>query len=123
TRNCVYPDFVLLCVAARRLGRSVMNVTERQDAFLSDYQAHDLRVAARLALDARGNFVGFTSDNVSNVGAYTISFAPLNKGVQLATTKYRIPASHVHGRAVMTYTAPTIPYRSAGRPEVIYVME
>jgi carbon-monoxide dehydrogenase large subunit len=123
TRNCLYPDFVLLCVAARRLGRPVKNVTERQDAFLSDYQARDLRVTAKLALDARGNFVGLRSDNISNVGAYTLSFAPLNKGVQLASTNYRIPASHVRGRAVVTNTTPTIPYRSAGRPEVIYVME
>src|SRR5579871_978021 len=123
TRNCLYPDFVLLCVAARKLSRPVKNVTERQDAFASDYQARDLHVDARLALDAKGRFVGLTSDNLSNVGAYTISFAPLNKGVQLATTSYTIPTAYVRGRAVLTNTTPTIPYRSAGRPAVIYVME
>ena len=123
TRNCLYPDFVLLCVAARRLGRPVKNVTERQDAFASDYQARDLHVDASLALDAKGNFIGLKSDNLSNIGAYTISFAPLNKGVQLATTGYSIPSAYVRGRAVFTNTTPTIPYRSAGRPEVIYVME
>ena len=123
TRNCLYPDFVLLSVAARQLGRPVKNVVERQDAFSSDYQARDLLVEAKLALDTKGHFIAFQSDNISNVGAYTISYAPLNKGVQLATTSYRIPASYVRGRAVMTNTTPTIPYRSAGRPEVIYVME
>src|SRR5206468_1402556 len=30
---------------------------------------------------------------------------------------------HVRGRAVLTNTAPTYPYRSAGRPEVMYVLE
>jgi carbon-monoxide dehydrogenase large subunit len=123
TRNCLYPDFVLLCVAARKLARPVKNVVERQDAFASDYQARDLHVDARLALDAKGKFTGLTSDNLSNIGAYTISFAPLNKGVQLATTGYTIPTAYVRGRAVFTNTTPTIPYRSAGRPEVIYVME
>src|SRR5262249_3280844 len=117
TRNCLYPDFVLLCVAARQLGRPVKNVTERQDAFASDYQARDLKVDARLALDAKGNFIAFRSDNISNIGAYTLSFVPLNKGMQLASTNYRIQTSHVRGRAVMTNTTPTIPYRSAGRPE------
>jgi carbon-monoxide dehydrogenase large subunit len=29
----------------------------------------------------------------------------------------------VHGRAVVTTTSPTTPYRSAGRPEVMFVME
>jgi aerobic carbon-monoxide dehydrogenase large subunit len=123
TRNCLYPDFVLLCVAARKLGRPVKNVTERQEAFASDYQARDLHVDAKLALDARGKFIGLQSDNLSNIGAYTISFAPLNKGVQLATAGYVIPSAYVRGRAVFTNTTPTIPYRSAGRPEVIYVME
>src|SRR5262249_44470999 len=95
----------------------------RQDAFASDYQARDLHVDAKLALDTRGKFIGLQSDNLSNIGAYTISFAPLNKGVQLATTGYAIPSAYVRGRAVFTNTTPTIPYRSAGRPEVIYVME
>jgi carbon-monoxide dehydrogenase large subunit len=123
TRNCLYPDFVLLCFAARKLGRPVKNVTERQDAFSSDYQARDLHVDMKLALDAKGKFVGLQSDNLSNVGAHTISFAPLNKGIQLATTGYSIPSAYVRGRAVLTNTTPTIPYRSAGRPEVTYAME
>src|SRR6059036_3016151 len=41
----------------------------------------------------------------------------------IATTVYRIPAVALHGRAVLTNTSPTKPYRSAGRPEVIFVME
>ena len=36
---------------------------------------------------------------------------------------YRIPAAHFRGRAVLSNTAPTRPYRSAGRPEVMFVME
>jgi aerobic carbon-monoxide dehydrogenase large subunit len=39
------------------------------------------------------------------------------------TAGYRIPLSHVRARAVLSNTVPTIPYRSAGRPEVIYVIE
>jgi carbon-monoxide dehydrogenase large subunit len=36
---------------------------------------------------------------------------------------YDIPAVHFRGCAVMTNTVPTTPYRSAGRPEAIYIME
>jgi aerobic carbon-monoxide dehydrogenase large subunit len=39
------------------------------------------------------------------------------------TAGYRIALSHVRARAVLSNTAPTTPYRSAGRPEVIYVIE
>jgi carbon-monoxide dehydrogenase large subunit len=36
---------------------------------------------------------------------------------------YHIPAAFVRGRGAFTNTAPTAPYRSAGRPEVIFVIE
>jgi carbon-monoxide dehydrogenase large subunit len=36
---------------------------------------------------------------------------------------YRIPAVHFHGHAVLTHTAPTAVYRSAGRPEAVFVIE
>jgi aerobic carbon-monoxide dehydrogenase large subunit len=36
---------------------------------------------------------------------------------------YRMPAAHFRARATLSNTAPTRPYRSAGRPEVIFVME
>ena len=36
---------------------------------------------------------------------------------------YRIPAAHFRARAVLSNTPPTIPYRSAGRPEAMFVIE
>lgn len=36
---------------------------------------------------------------------------------------YHIPVAFVRGRGAFTNTAPTAPYRSAGRPEVIFVIE
>ncbi|HVZ51513.1 MAG TPA: molybdopterin cofactor-binding domain-containing protein, partial [Pseudolabrys sp.] len=58
-----------------------------------------------------------------NLGAYTTSFVPLNKGAQLMPSLYRIPVGHVVARAAVTNTPATIPYRSAGRPEAIYAIE
>ena len=61
--------------------------------------------------------------NLSNVGAYTAHFTPLRKGLGIMSGVYRIPAVHFRGCAVLTNTMPTTPYRSAGRPEAIYVIE
>ena len=36
---------------------------------------------------------------------------------------YRIPAAHFRARAVLSNTPPTNPYRSAGRPEAMFVIE
>jgi aerobic carbon-monoxide dehydrogenase large subunit len=123
TRNSFFPEFALVAWAARRLGRPVKWTAERHEAFVSDYMGRDLTVSAELALDADGHFLALRTDNLSNVGAHSGSYVPLVKGAQLVTGSYRIPVSHVRARAVLTNTMPTTPYRSAGRPEVIYVIE
>src|SRR5882672_6136507 len=123
TRNSCYPEFALVAWAARRLGRPVKWTSERREAFLADYGGRDLTARAELALDAEGSFLAFRGANTSNVGAHAVSFHPLNKGMALTATVYRMPAVSMHGRAVLTNTSPTTPYRSAGRPEVMFIME
>jgi aerobic carbon-monoxide dehydrogenase large subunit len=123
TRNSFFPEFALVAWASRRLGRPVKWTCERQEAFLSDYMGRDLTVSAELALDADGRFLALRSSNLSNIGAHSASYVPLVKGVGLATAGYRIPVAYIRARAVLSTTMPTTPYRSAGRPEVIYVIE
>src|SRR2546426_184930 len=123
TRNSCYPEFALVAWAARRLGRPVKWTAERREAFLADYHGRDLTARAELALDTDGTFLAFRGANTSNVGAHAVSFHPLNKGMALTATVYRMPAVSMHGRAVLTNTSPTTPYRSAGRPEVMFIME
>jgi carbon-monoxide dehydrogenase large subunit len=123
TRNAFYPEFALVAWASRRIGRPVKWTCERHEAFLSDYQGRDLFVEAELALDADGRFLALRGSNISNVGAHTVSFVPLTKGVSVMSSVYRIPAASVRARAVMSNTPPTNPYRSAGRAEVMFVME
>ncbi len=123
TRNFFYPEYALLAWAARRLARPVKWICERGEAFVSDYQGRDLTVEAELALDAQGRFLAVRSRNLSNLGGYAAAFVSLQKGMGLLSGVYHIPAAHVRGRGVVTNTVPTTPYRSAGRPEVIFVIE
>ena len=123
TRNTFFPEYGLLPWAARRIGRPVKFIAERQECFLSDYQGRDLTVEAELALDKDGKFLAVRGVNLSNVGAYTAHFTPLRKGLGIMSGVYDIPAVHFRGCAVLTNTPPTTPYRSAGRPEAIYVIE
>jgi aerobic carbon-monoxide dehydrogenase large subunit len=122
-RNACYPEFPLVVWAARRLGRPVKWACDRREALLTDFHARDLGSHAELAVDADGNFLALRAVNTSNIGAHAVSFIPLNKGMAVLPSVYRIPAAHVRGRAVLSNTSPTYPYRSAGRPEVMYVME
>ena len=109
--------------AARRVGRPVKWTCERTESFLSDYQGRDLTVEAELALDEHGNFLAVRGSNLSNLGGHAVAFGSLQKGLGLMSSVYHIPVGYFRGRGAVTNTVPTTPYRSAGRPEVIFVIE
>jgi carbon-monoxide dehydrogenase large subunit len=48
---------------------------------------------------------------------------PLTKGIEIMTGPYVIPHAFFRARGVLSNSPPTAPYRSAGRPEVIFVLE
>ncbi|HEU5322741.1 MAG TPA: xanthine dehydrogenase family protein, partial [Methylomirabilota bacterium] len=123
TRNAFYPEFALVAWAARRLRRPVKWTGDRREGFLTDYQARDLVCHLELALDTEGRFLALRGVNTSNVGAHGISFIPLAKGVGILPSVYAMPVAALRGRGVLSNTAPTTPYRSAGRPEVLFVLE
>ena len=123
TRNRLFPEYPLVMWAARRVGRPVKNTIDRTECFLTDFQGRDLLTRLELALDADGKFLAMRADNISNIGAYTLSFTPLSKGAEIVTGGYAIPYACVRARGVFSHTVPTNPYRSAGRPEVLYALE
>jgi carbon-monoxide dehydrogenase large subunit len=123
TRNACYPEFALVPWAARRVGRPVKWTCDRREALLTDFHARDLTSHMELALDADGRFLALRGVHTSNVGAHAVSFIPLGKGIGVLPSLYHFPTGYVRGRAVLTNTSPTYPYRSAGRPEVMYVLE
>jgi carbon-monoxide dehydrogenase large subunit len=123
TKNSIFPEFPLVLWASRRVGRPVKWTCERSEAFLSDYQARDLVAEVELALDARGRFLALRGSHLSNIGSYASSIVPLRKGIGICSGLYRVPAAHYRAVAVLSNTTPTIPYRSAGRPEATFIIE
>ena len=123
TRNLFYPEYALLAWAARLVGRPVKWTCERSESFLSDWQGRDLTVEAELALDEQGNFLAVRGSNLSNLGGHAVAFGPLQKGLGLMSSVYRIPVGYFRGRGAVTNTVSTTPYRSSGRPEAIFVVE
>ncbi len=123
TRGAIFAEQPLVAWAARRVGRPVKWTSERSEVLVSDYQGRDLAVEAELAVDKDGNFLAMRGSNVGNLGSHTGNFSMVQKGLEIMSSIYRMPAAHFRARAVLSHTAPTRPYRSSGRPEVIYVME
>src|SRR5438105_5115036 len=123
TRGGFNPEFAIVTWAARRVGRPVKWTSDRSEYFMADHQARDLAVTAELALDRDGRFLAMRGSNLVNQRAYALAFGSLNKGVEIMSSIYHMPAVHFRARAALTNTAPTRPYRSSGRPEVMFVME
>jgi aerobic carbon-monoxide dehydrogenase large subunit len=121
----VYPEEAITVWAARRVGRPVKWIPSRSEALLGDYHGRDQKVSAELALDADGRFLALRWTGSHNVGAYIegAGAIPILFSLKLASTVYDIPAVAVTSSLVLTNTAPTVPYRGAGRPEAVYIME
>jgi aerobic carbon-monoxide dehydrogenase large subunit len=121
----VYPEEAITVWSARRVGRPVKWIPSRSEALLGDAQGRDQNVDAELALDADGKFLALRWTGSHNVGAYIegAGAIPILFSLKLASTVYDIPAVAVTSSLVFTNTAPTVPYRGAGRPEAVYIME
>jgi len=121
-----YPEDIVVAFAARALGRPVHWQSDRSEEFLSASHGRDLTSRAELALDANGKALALRVRSRANVGAYP---TPAGIAIQLmigpwvSTSIYDIPTIDFHLQAVLTNTTPTGPYRGAGRPEAVYVIE
>jgi len=123
-KNSVYPEQVLVLLAARELGRPVRWQSERNEGFISDFQGRDNFSTGELALDAKGHFLALRVTGCANLGAYTAgrgTLSPIN--VHMGCNVYRIPAFYANVQGIYTNTVPTDVYRGAGRPEILYLIE
>ena len=120
-----YPEYAMVLWAARHTGRPVRWAASRGESFQSDYHGRDNHSTVQLALDKAGTFLGLRVETLANLGAYlgnrTVHSPVANLGGLSGV--YRTPAIHAAVTGVMTNTQPTAPYRGAGRPEAIYVLE
>jgi carbon-monoxide dehydrogenase large subunit len=124
-RNNTCPEFVLVAWAAKRVGLPVKWISERREAFLTDFRGRDLTSEAELALDRDGNFLALRAVNTSNLGASAISFVPLAKGIAVSSSVYHIPTSYMRGvtrpfsaarRRSISFTVPRAPIRRTSWP-------
>jgi carbon-monoxide dehydrogenase large subunit len=125
-KNFLYPEWVLVLWAARRLGRPVKWLAERGEEFVSSAQGRDNHTRGRLALDQNGRFLALDVDTVANLGAYLSTNGPgssTNSPASAMGGVYAIPAVFMAVRGVFTNTLPIDAYRGAGKPEANYLIE
>jgi len=125
-KTTVYPEYIAVMVAARKVGRPVHWQSTRSEAFMSDCQARDAVTHVELALDDKGKFMALRVRHLCNQGAYIA-----NAGININTNNfarclpgmYRIAKVDVGVACYFSNKVPIAPYRGAGRPEANYALE
>jgi aerobic carbon-monoxide dehydrogenase large subunit len=121
-----YAEYAALLAAAKRVGRPVHWCATRLESFLADTHGRDGVLEGELALDGDGRFLALRARTRVGIGAYATTYAAIvatNNTKNCLSSVYRIPAIHTEVKMVLTNAAPLGPYRGAGRPEAIYLVE
>src|SRR5690242_20278271 len=126
TKGWQYIEHRLTLWAARKLLRPVKWTCERSEAVMADEHGRDNVGEITLALDKENKFVALKLEMLANIGAYVGSdrnmLSPFGQiGTVLGV--YMIPKAYINVVGVLSNTNPTAPYRGAGRPEAIYLIE
>jgi len=124
-KNNLYREYVVAAWCALKLNRPVKWVATRTDEFFSMQQGRDMRISVELALQRDGRFLGLRVHSVANLGAYLQAAAvgPPGRPASQSPGCYRIPSVGVEVAAVLTNTTAIGPYRGAGRPESVLLIE
>lgn len=121
-----YPEYYLIAVAARKLGRAVGWIADRGEGMLSDNAGRDLVSVAELAFDDAHRITAYRVNTICNLGAYNSELGqPIQTELfaKVLMGCYDVQTTYLKVQGVYTNTTQVDAYRGAGRPEAIYVLE
>jgi aerobic carbon-monoxide dehydrogenase large subunit len=119
-----WPEEVLVPWAAIRLGREVKWAEDRREHFISAAHERGQQHKVRVGFDDEGRLLGLEVEFLHDNGAYTPYgiIVPIITSTQLLGP-YKPGAYRVEFRSLYTNTVIVTPYRGAGRPQGVFVME
>ncbi len=124
-RGELYPEDVLVCVAARKFNRPVKWIEDRREHLIaanhSRQQLHRIRAAA----DRNGVILAIDDRYFHDQGAYVRTHAArvVHMTAGILPGPYRVPAYRAIGHFRLTNKTPAATYRAPGRYETTFVRE
>ncbi len=119
----LYPEDVLIPFAAHLLGRPVKWLEDRREHIMASSHSREQLFDAEAAFDADGRFLGIRYRVLIDAGAYlTFPVVLPYLGLCHFLGPYRVPALDAEIRSVLTNKSTSAPYRGAGRPETVFVL-
>lgn len=124
-RGELYPEDVLVCAAALRLGRPVKWIEDRREHLLAANHSRDQVHRLRAAVDDKGFILGLEDEFFTDQGAYvrTHGGTVSDLAAALLPGPYLIPAYRVNGHIRLTNKTPSGTYRAPGRYESTFARE
>jgi carbon-monoxide dehydrogenase large subunit len=124
-RGELYPEDVLVCAAALRLGRPVKWIEDRLEHLIATNHSREQRHVIKAAVDETGRILGIDDEFFHDQGAYvrTHGARVLEMVSGMLLGPYRVPAYQVAGHYRLTNKTPAATYRSPGRFEGTFVRE
>src|ERR1700720_3158969 len=125
TRGELYPEDVLICVAAMRLGRPVKWIEDRREHLIAANHSRQQIHHVRAAVDSDGRILAIDDRYFHDQGAYLRTHAARvpHMTAGILPGPYRVPAYRAIGHFRLTNKTPAATYRAPGRYETTFVRE
>ncbi len=124
-RGEVYPEDVLVCLGALRLGRPVKWIEDRYENLIATNHSRQQRHRVRAAVDGTGRILALEDEFYHDQGAYprTHGARVVDLTAGMLPGPYHVPAYRVAGHYRLTNKTPAATYRAPGRYEGSFVRE
>jgi len=124
-RGELYPEDVLVCLAALRLGRPVKWIEDRHEHMMSANHSREQIHRVRVGTDAAGRILALEDEYFHAQGAYirTHGSRVADMTAGMLPGPYRVPAYRATGHFRLTNKTPAATYRAPGRYESTFVRE
>jgi carbon-monoxide dehydrogenase large subunit len=124
-RGELYPEDILVPLAALKLGRPVKWIESRRENLMAANHAREVTYEVDLGFDREGRIQGMRAVIHADIGAYvrTAALVPAEFGASLLPGPYRVPSYACDLWSVVTNKTPAGTLRSPGRPECNFARE
>lgn len=124
-RGELYPEDILVPLAAMKLGRPVQWIEDRRESLVATNHARQVEYQVEIGFDRDGRILGIRTLIYADIGAYvrTAALVPAEFGAALFPGPYRVPAYDCDLWSVVTNKTPAGTLRSPGRPECNFARE
>jgi len=124
-RGELYPEDVLVCLAALRLGVPVKWIEDRREHLIAANHSRQQHHRLRAAVDAQGRLLALDDEFFHDQGGYVRTHAATVPDLAAAMLPgpYRVPAYRAVGHIRLTNKTPGGTYRAPGRYETTFARE